>query len=246
MIKGIDVSKHNGKIDWSKVKNDNVDFAIIRAGLGFSTVDDKFLYNITEAKKNGLKVGIYWFSYACSVQDAETEAKFVVNLLNKNKITLDLPIFWDFEYDSDNYCKKAGVNVTKSLFSDMYRAFCRVITASGNICGLYVNLDYLNRYTDESLKKSALIWYADWRGINYKPTAKNVLLWQYGAETNKIDSKTVSGINGVVDKDYLLNTEIFNNSETEEELIKKYDVDGDGSVTSQDALTILNYVVGNN
>ena len=118
-IKGIDVSKHNGTINWSKVKNDGVKFAIIRAGYGTDTIDPKFKSNIEGAIAAGLDVGIYWFSYATSESKAKVEANKCIEVLKQYKDKITYPVFFDFEYDSVSYAKKKGVSITKTLASSM-------------------------------------------------------------------------------------------------------------------------------
>ena len=72
-IKGIDVSEHNGVIDWEKVKASNVEFAMIRAGYG-RTVDLRFKRNAEECNRLGIPFGVYWFSYALNAIGAALEA----------------------------------------------------------------------------------------------------------------------------------------------------------------------------
>ena len=81
--KGIDVSKWNGDIDWKSVKDAGADYVIIRAGFGSSTVDEKFYQNIKGARDAGLKIGIYWFSYATSVEKAKAEAQKCIEVISE-------------------------------------------------------------------------------------------------------------------------------------------------------------------
>ena len=76
LYKGIDVSNHNDRINWSKIDKNEVQFVMIRAGYGFSTVDFQFKANIEGAIKAGIHIGIYWFSYAGTPAHAKTEAEF--------------------------------------------------------------------------------------------------------------------------------------------------------------------------
>ena len=96
---GIDVSKHQGKIDWPQVAASGVRFAILRAGYGNTAAqaDPYFAANYEGAKAAGLKVGAYWYSYASGPDDADSEAAACLQVLAGRK--LDLPLFFDQEYE---------------------------------------------------------------------------------------------------------------------------------------------------
>ena len=81
MVKGIDVSEWQGVIDWDKVKAAGIQFAIIRTGWGKTGVDKQFKRNVSEARRVGIKVGLYHYSYATSVYAAQAEAAHVINLI---------------------------------------------------------------------------------------------------------------------------------------------------------------------
>jgi len=189
MSKGIDVSHHNGIIDWQKVKADGIDFAIIRAGRDV-TVDRMFHQHIKGAIDAGLSVGVYWFSYALSKADAQREADFCLQTIKPYK--LDLPIFFDYEYDSERYSKERGVTPTKRLRTDIVKAFCERIKASGYEVGIYTNIDYIiNRLYWDELKQYPL-WLAqfplgekDVGWTTLKPEQVNTkygkpIIWQFG------------------------------------------------------------------
>jgi GH25 family lysozyme M1 (1,4-beta-N-acetylmuramidase) len=197
----IDVSAHNGNIDFKKVKSAGIDGVIIRGGYGVSTTDKNFHTNVKHALANGLHVGVYWFGYAYSDALAKKEANYCLSVLEPYKGKLDLPIFYDWEYDSYNYAKSTGkVTPTKAKISSWVDSFCTVLENAKYFTGVYGNVDYLTNYFNDTIKSKYTIWVAQW---STKCTyTGNYGIWQYGAETNKIDSKTVSGISGVVDKDY--------------------------------------------
>ncbi|MCI1959786.1 MAG: hypothetical protein LKJ25_09230 [Clostridia bacterium] len=111
MLKGFDVSKHNGTVDFAKAKAAGLKFVIIRRSFGTDTTDNKFEENYKKAKTAGLKVGIYHYSYALTTAQALQEAKFVYSLI-KNK-GLDMPVWFDME-DADSYKSKNGID----LYSD--------------------------------------------------------------------------------------------------------------------------------
>ncbi|MDO5521926.1 MAG: GH25 family lysozyme [bacterium] len=158
MIKLIDVSKHNGKINWSKVKQAGIKGAILRAGYGKSTVDDQFVNNAKGAIAAGLPIGIYWFSYAYTVEQAEKEAEMCINTIKGYKITL--PVFFDWEYDSMRYAKLKGTIPGKTLITNMNKAFCEKVKKAGYKPGVYYNKDYKNNYMNVSKLKDYVQWYA--------------------------------------------------------------------------------------
>lgn len=189
-LKGIDVSKWQGDIDWKKVRSAGVHFAMIRAGYGKNNLDEKFHRNAKGAIEAGIQIGLYWFSYALNVEMARKEAQYVVELAKKYKITW--PIAYDLEYDSVSYAAKNGVTITRSLATQMAIAFCEEVKRLGYIPMVYTNLDYLNRYFDRS-KLHYDLWYAQ-----YASTASvaDKEIWQYSS------SGSVPGIAGKVDMNH--------------------------------------------
>lgn len=201
MKKIIDVSYHNGSIDFKKVKADGIAGVMIRAGYGRNNIDKKFKANIEGAIAAGLPVGIYWFSYAYNQAMAIKEAEYCLAAIKPYKISL--PVFFDWEYDSMNYAKKQGVTPNRSRITAMTKVFCDKIAAAGYKTGYYLNLDYRNNYYDESQLKGFYVWYA--RYISAKQTACD--LWQYTS------SGSVEGISGKVDLNYLINESLLPSSD---------------------------------
>lgn len=188
-MRGIDVSHHQTALDWRKVKACGIDFAIIRAGRDV-TVDRMFHQHIKGAIDAGLPVGVYWFSYALNTADAVKEADFCWQTVKGYK--LDLPIFFDYEYDSERYSKERGVTPTKRLRTDIHKAFCERITKLGGKVGIYTNIDYItNRLYWDELKHYPL-WLAqfplgekDVGWTTLKPEQVNTkygkpIIWQFG------------------------------------------------------------------
>ena len=165
-MKGIDVSSHQGLIDWAKVKAAGIEFAIVRAGYGrYSTqVDAKAHQNVFGALGAGLHVGAYWFSYATTPEEAKAEADLCADTIEKYKGQLDFPVYFDYEYDSEIYSKQKGVTPTQALRESLAKAFCEEIEARGWRAGVYTNNDYLkNRWRLDALKQWE-IWLADYTG----------------------------------------------------------------------------------
>lgn len=198
-MKIIDISYHNGNIDFNKVKASGIDGVIVRAGYGKNNIDKKFKSYIKAAKDVGLLVGVYWFSYAYNVEMAKKEAEYCLRAISG--YNLELPIFFDWEYDSMSYASRNGVNASKELITNMNIAFCQVVKNSGRKAGYYGSLDYFKRYIDTDKLKGFTKWlarYASEPGVSCD-------LWQY-TEKGK-----VNGINGNVDTNKVINESILNN-----------------------------------
>ena len=190
MTRGIDVSKHNGVIDWAKVKK-NVDFAVIRTGYGrlIEQKDKQFENNYAGAKAQGIPVGCYWYSYAHSVAEAQTEARVFLEAI-KGK-SFEFPVYLDFEEESQ-------FRLGKATCSAMAKAFLEILENAGYFAGLYSFKSALDSYfTDEVLKKYT-VWVAH---INVAKTtyAKPFDIWQY-SWTGRVDG--ITGNNKDVDCNY--------------------------------------------
>lgn len=192
MKRGIDVSKYQGKIKWENVKKSkhNIQFAIIRAGFGKNNIDEQAERNLKECNRLKIPCGIYWFSYARTVDDAKKEARYAVELAKKYNI--QYPIYFDYEYDSDNYfAKKWGHKASSEAFNKMCKAFCKEVEKLGYFAGIYVNEEYRKKLSEENIRLFTL-WYARYNNKNY-PEYDMV---QYSSKG------TVWGINGDVDMNY--------------------------------------------
>lgn len=194
IIKGIDVSKHNGSINWNKVKNDGIKFVIIRAGYGSSTIDEKFEEYIKGAIKEGIDIGIYWFSYAINEEKARLEALKCMEVIKPYKDKINYPVFYDFEYDSINYAKKQGISINKTKATAFAYAFLKEINKGGYIPGLYTNIDFSNNYFSKDIQQEYDLWIAQY---NSRCTYDGYhVMWQYS------ESGKIAGIYGNVDLDY--------------------------------------------
>ena len=185
-MKGIDVSVHNGNIDWNRVKADGIEFAILRAGYGklASQKDKQFENNYNGAKGVGIPVGVYWFSYAKTVEEARQEAEVCVSILAGKQF--EFPVFFDQE-------DKETLATGKANCSAMVRAFCEVLEKNGYWVGLYTSRSMLSTHIEDDIKTRYALWVAEWGPkLNYNGS---VGIWQY-SETGKVD-----GISGNVDLD---------------------------------------------
>lgn len=187
---GIDVSQHNGEIDWNAVKKEGIDFAMVRVGARAKDADviieDSVLeQNLEGAKRNNIAVGAYFYSQATNADEARNEAEFVLSKLSGEE--LDYPIVFDFEPEKGD----RAYTLSTEQRTDIAKAFCSTIKGAGYNSAIYssssdltclYNLDELAPYG---------FWLAEY---NYKPTADIAFaVWQY---TNQ---GTLKGIDGAVD-----------------------------------------------
>lgn len=144
MYKVIDVSKHNGNINWRAVKESGIVSTIIRCGFGddiTSQDDPMWIQNVNGAKEAGLKIGAYLYSYADSTAHAQSEAEHAIRLLHG--ISLDLPIFYDMEDETTTG------KCSSTLLGDMAEIFCRALQDAGYQVGIYANKNWFtNKLTD--------------------------------------------------------------------------------------------------
>lgn len=191
--KGMDISTWNGAVDWKKVKAAGMQFVIIRAGFGNSETqqDNRFAAYMDGALNVGLPVGVYWFSYARSVEEAKKEAKACLSVIEPYKSRITYPVFFDFEYDSETYAEKAGTKVDARYVTDVTKAFCETIAAAGYRAGYYTNQDYYKHKLYPEELTAYDLWLADYTGGPAYPCAI-----QQVTSTGE-----VNGVSGHVDLD---------------------------------------------
>lgn len=163
---GVDVSKYQGVVDWSKLKEYGYTFAIIRGGYGMyePQVDPYFTRNITEDVAQGFDIGVYWFSYATNVTDAENEAKLCYKTIKPYLSNITIGVFFDYEYDSVNYYyKRYQKKPTYELTRDMFLTFHNYLQHYNIKTGIYTNYDYITSYFKglDYESKKFLLWFAD-------------------------------------------------------------------------------------
>lgn len=203
MIKGIDVSKHNGTIDFKKVKDSGIKFVIIRIGYGGSAPvkDEKFEENYNNARTNGLLVGVYIYSYADTPSDITKEKEAVIKWLGGRH--LDLPVFLDLEDKKTGKC-------TREEITSFANEFCKYVEKNGYESGIYANKYWLlNKIDVNNLIKNIMpyIWLAEW---NKEVTYPGIhTIWQYTSKGS------VNGIKGNVDLNYLYDENIIKNENNE-------------------------------
>lgn len=189
--KGIDVSYAQGDIDWKKVADSGVEFAIIRAGRGRAgsantmKEDDYFRQNIKGAQENGIDVGVYFYSYAESVSEAKEEARFLLDIIDGYKI--EYPVILDMEEEF-----QAGIG-TKKL-TKMIEAFFEVLMDAKYFPMFYSYKSWLEENLDMTILDKYAIWLAQvGDSVTYEG---GYYIWQYSFKGK------VSGIETDVDLDY--------------------------------------------
>ena len=201
--RGIDISHHQGDIDFNKLKC-NIDFAMVRTSYGSFYEDRKYKRNINGLEKIGVPYGLYHFSYATSIEEAKKEAVGFINIIKKYNPTY--PVVIDIESSNRT------TNVKNDTLVDITDTICSMIENAGYYVMIYANLDYFNGKLNSSKLDRYDKWLAQWSS---KPTYnKNFGIWQYSSKG------TVPGITGNVDlnvsyKDY---PSIINKNKKESEI----------------------------
>ena len=189
---GIDVSSFQGEIDWQRVKEDGIEFAIIRLGYrGYGTgrimLDDYYEANIQGALDAGLEVGVYFFSQAISEEEAVEEAQIVLENIKNYQLTY--PIIYDAEEIPSDTARTDGLTVRQ--LTDNAIAFCEYIEAAGYSSMIYSNKRWLLTKLDLERLTDYDVWFAGY--INIPEYPYDFKMWQY------TESGTVDGIEGNVD-----------------------------------------------
>ena len=189
-LKGIDVSQFQLNVDWNKVKSSGeVDFAIIRAGYGkeINQEDPYFDYNMQNAQAAGIDVGIYWYSYAYSVEDAIKEAETCYKVIKD--YSFNYPVYFDVEEYGQMF------NLTKAQLSAIVDAFCSTLENKGYYVGVYSSASYLESNIYEHVLQKYDVWVAEYNSGIYHYDG-HYGIWQYSS-TGSID-----GIPAAVDLNY--------------------------------------------
>lgn len=189
---GIDVSSHQGWIDWQAVADSGVDYAMIRAGYrgyseGETNQDDFFEYNIGYATALGIDVGVYFFSQALTEEEAIAEAKEVLAMVEGYE--LSYPIYFDWETVTGDEARTD--TISSSEVTACALAFCKTIEDAGYDAGVYFNLSTATQLLRLTDLKDYDFWLAEYRDTPSYPFAVN--MWQY------TDAGTVPGIDANVD-----------------------------------------------
>lgn len=196
LARGIDVSKWNGSIDWSAVKDAGFDFVIIKAGSVVGK-DDKFEEHYAGAKAAGLDVGAYFYTYAKNLDEIDEEADMFLSWLEGKQF--EYPVYLDIEDDSQ-------INLGSRLLTDMCVRFMERLQSEGYFCGLYANDNWLFTILEsERMTTYFDIWYARYKIENIEEWGdtwgERLAMWQF-TSTGKIGDHTCDFDINLVYKDY--------------------------------------------
>lgn len=184
---GIDVSKWQGAVDWSKVAAAGIDYAILRIGTS-DGMDTFFLNNYYGAKLAGIDVGVYLYTTAVDEAGAKADADLVVNWLKDKR--LEYPVYFDIEDDNQD-------NLPTAKRTAMVMAFCNRMKECGYLAGVYASQSWLNYRLDPNVIGAVHeLWMAAWTpsGTPSRDYSSSYGMWQY------TDKGSVSGISGAVDR----------------------------------------------
>lgn len=197
-FKGIDVSQYQSTINWTKVKNAGVDYAIIRCGYGNnsrSQDDTSWLTNVRGCIQNRIPFGVYIYSYARNTTQAKSEANHVLRCLKEAGLgpsDLAYPVYLDMEDTSTLGCK----------FGNIMQAFANIVVQEGFSVGVYASTSWWENYLTSSVFNNYHKWIAQWNtdiGLTYagsKNFSSGSGMWQFSSYGK------VAGISGRVDLDY--------------------------------------------
>ena len=186
IAKGIDVSEHNGVINWELVKNTDVNYAIIRCGYGdnYTYQDDKqWINNVSACERLGIPYGVYIYSYASSVDQARSEAEHVLRLVAGHNI--NYPIYFDLEEES------IRSKVSADGIAQIAKTFCDIVQSAGYSVGIYANYNWFTNYLINPQFNNYPKWVAQY---NYQCDYQGTYtMWQCTS------SGSINGIAGRVD-----------------------------------------------
>ena len=189
-MKGIDISEWQDNVNYLRLKEEGIEFAIIRLGYGkhINQKDKCFEKHYAGFKNVGIKIGAYLYSYAYVKEGAKLEAENTLKIIEGKQF--DLPIFYDME-------ESKQANLGKDTLTDMANEWCRIIKNAGYNAGVYANLNWFKNYLNpyDIKKQNNYIWLALWNNNENPNVSFPVDFWQYSSK-GKLD-----GIQGFVDLD---------------------------------------------
>lgn len=194
---GIDISHWQGDFNLKTAKAEGVEFVIIKGGGGDDGlyVDSRFKENYDKAQQLGLPTGVYWFSHARSIDEADKEADyFYTNVLKGRRFAL--PVYIDVEH-------KDQLSLGKDKLTAIVKAWCARLEAKGFWVGIYSSTSFFASYMHDDQLQGYAHWVAEWsKACSYKGKDGVLGMWQFGGEKNVISTNKVAGV--VCDQNYML------------------------------------------
>lgn len=197
LVYGMDVSQHNGKINFKKAKRDGIEFVFIRVGYtgytksSFSlNLDKKYKTYIKDATKAGLKVGVYWYSQSTKVSEAKKEANALLKAIKGYSITM--PVVFDYEFADTKKGRLDSAKLSKTNMTANALAFLNTVSNAGYDACIYASENFLveHLYANQ-ISSNFKVWLANYSSkTNYKGDYE---FWQHTAKGR------VSGMRGNVD-----------------------------------------------
>lgn len=198
--KGVDISEHNGNVDMNKLKQQGYSFVIIRLGYGGDEADQDdsmFEANVRKAEAAGLDWGAYIYSYALTVNHAKSEVNHTLRLLRGKHPTMPIA----FDWEDDSYKDRMGMP-SDAVVREIARTYVNGIYNAGYYPMIYTGYYWLKgAFNDDNLFEHCDIWLAQWSS-KFDYHDRPIGMWQYGGETNFIESPYISGLSGMFDKNY--------------------------------------------
>ena len=239
---GIDISKHQGDIDLAALKNNGVEFVIIRVGYGTNgTIDSKFQRNVELCIELGIPFGFYWYSYALDIAGVRREAEHFLDAIEPYKDKYSYGCWFDME-DADSYKAKNGMPSSQTL-REMCAMFCKIVQESGYYVGIYASKSWFDNQLNGNEIAAYDKWIAQWPTSNGEQTAlntnsskRNSSMWQFTSKAK------FNGYDGYLDANYAYYDypTLINNIATSSESSKPVQNTPDGTV-----LDLAYYVMKN-
>lgn len=240
----IDISQWQAPsdLDWAKLQKDGVKGVILRIGGRYPTGekliydDDEFMTHYRNAKNAGMHVGVYFFSYALTKEEAIEEAQYTLDIIEKNNCVLDLPIYIDMEDLSGD---TQHINAGKAVCTMVLDEFCKTIEDAGYYAGIYCSRTFAEDFAEDYVFEGRSTWIADW-DKDVCCYNDNIDMWQYTENGKLSGSKGELDLNRLyVDYPSLINAENIQNG-----LLVTGDITMDGNINAADARLALRYSVG--
>ena len=193
---GCDLSYHNDDVDWDELKASGCEFVFLRIGYrgyteGGLVEDEKFEEYAAEAQRVGLNLGVYFFTQATSVEEAEEEADYVLEILDG--MELQYPIAYDSEYVNDSSARTNQTEISDELRSQMCIAFCERVKEKGYYPIIYASENWMRRNMDLKMLTDYEFWAPQY--LDENDFLFDFSIWQYTEEGS------IPGVQGLVDLD---------------------------------------------